>query len=196
MLFSETYRDLRAAIFDNEIDLNRFRQLVVNSVMATDIADKYLKDIRNARWDKAFNIQNFQENPTDVTNRKATIVIEHLIQASDISHTMQHWNIYRKWNDMFFVECYEAYRMGRSDADPSSNWYEGEIKFFDNYVIPLARKLKDCGVFGVSSDEYLNYAMKNRVKWESRGEEIVFELTERENKRWNDKESDDEIQMQ
>ena len=24
------------------------------------------------------------------------------------------------------------------------------------YIIPLAKKLKDCGVFGVSSDEYLN----------------------------------------
>jgi hypothetical protein len=45
-------------------------------------------------------------------------------------------------------------------ADPSENWYQGEIGF-DFYIIPLA-KLKDCGVFGVSSDEYLNYALKNR----------------------------------
>lgn len=29
-------------------------------------------------------------------------------------------------------------------------------------VIPLARKLETCGVFGVSSDEYLNYALNNR----------------------------------
>ena len=46
----------------------------------------------------------------------------------------------------------------------------------DNYVIPLARKLKDCGVFGVSSDEYLNYAQQNRKLWEDKGEEIVEEL--------------------
>lgn len=38
----------------------------------------------------------------------------------------------------------------------------GELGFFDNYVIPLAKKLKECGVFGVSSDEYLNYALENR----------------------------------
>jgi hypothetical protein len=25
---------------------------------------------------------------------RATIVIEHIIQASDVSHTMQHWHIY------------------------------------------------------------------------------------------------------
>ena len=41
------------------------------------------------------------------------------------------------------------------NSDPASFWYQGEIGFFDNYIIPLAKKLKDCGVFGVSSDEYL-----------------------------------------
>ena len=42
--------------------------------------------------------------------------------------------------------------------------------------IPLAKKLKDCGVFGVSSDEYLQYAMNNRAEWEQKGESIVEEL--------------------
>ena len=47
---------------------------------------------------------------------------------------------------------------------------------FDNYVIPLAKKLKECGIFGVSSDEYLNYAMKNREEYARRGKEIVKEF--------------------
>ena len=38
---------------------------------------------------------------------------------------------------------------------------------------PLAKKLKDCGVFGVSSDEYLNYALENRREWEKKGKAIV-----------------------
>jgi hypothetical protein len=42
----------------------------------------------------------------------------------------------------------------------------------------LARKLQECGVFGVSSEEYLNYAIQNRAEWEERGEEIVKELLE------------------
>mmetsp|Transcript_8911 Transcript_8911/g.16174 ORF Transcript_8911/g.16174 Transcript_8911/m.16174 type:complete len:95 (-) Transcript_8911:1128-1412(-) len=45
--------------------------------------------------------------------------------------------------------------------------------FFDFYIIPLARKLKDCGVFGVSSAEYLRYAEQNRKEWEVRGQEVV-----------------------
>jgi hypothetical protein len=78
-------------------------------VMATDIVDKDLKELRNARWDKAFKTPmslSTRENPQATVNRKATIVIEHLIQASDVAHTMQHWHVYRKWNDMFFEECY------------------------------------------------------------------------------------------
>jgi hypothetical protein len=40
----------------------------------------------------------------------------------------------------------------------------------------LAKKLKDCGVFGVSSGEYLQYAKQNRKEWETRGQEVVEEM--------------------
>ena len=93
-----------------------------------------------------------------------------------MSHTMQHWHVYRKWNASLFKEMYTAYKAGRMASDPSTFWYKGEISFFDNYVIPLAKKLKECNVFGVSSDEYLNYAMMNRAEWEERGMDVVKEL--------------------
>lgn len=128
--------------------------------------------------------------------------IEHLIQAADVSHMMQRklllpdakngsvlwqvfswpasvlkpfsdWNIYIKWNEVFFRECYQGYLEGRADKDPSEGWFEGEKGFYDFYVIPLAKKLDRCGVFGVSSAEYLNYALTNRKRWEVEGKEIV-----------------------
>jgi hypothetical protein len=43
-------------------------------------------------------------------------------------------------------------------------------------VIPLAKKLKNCGVFGVASDEYLTYALDNRREWETRGKDIVSDM--------------------
>ena len=86
--------------------------------------------------------------------------------------------MYRKWNERFFRECYAAYKAGRAEKDPSLGWYKGEIGFFDFYIIPLAKKLKNCGVFGKSSDEYLTYAKSNREEWESRGEEMVSEMLE------------------
>ena len=46
----------------------------------------------------------------------------------------------------------------------------------DNYVIPLAKKLEECNVFGVSSSECLDYAKQNRSEWEKKGESIVQEM--------------------
>jgi hypothetical protein len=178
LLMDDMYRDLREAIYQTPSEKTRFRQLVVNAVMATDIMDQDLKKLRNQRWERSFSTKPSKEPHQDGLGRKATIVIEHMIQASDVAHTMQHWHTYRKWNTCLFQEMCLAYREGRSDTDPSEHWYEGELGFFDYYIIPLAKKLKDCGVFGVSSDEYLNYALKNRREWEERGREIVAEMVQ------------------
>lgn len=62
---------------------------------------------------------------------------------------------------------------------PCEFWYAGEIGFFDYYIIPLAKKLESCGVFGVSSAEYHLYALKNRQEWVERGQEVVEEMKER-----------------
>merc|ERR1712226_498123 len=107
--------NFRRAIYSTKAELKRFRQLVVNTILATDIMDKELKTLRNARWDHAFSelANTKQERLIDSTNRKATIVIEHLIQASDIAHTMQHWQVYRKWNARLFQEMYRAFKEGR-----------------------------------------------------------------------------------
>jgi hypothetical protein len=162
-LMEDRFQDFRRCLYTTEAELMRFRHLVV-------------KNLRNARWAKAFdgdmtllNNNNKKQCKADVDR----IVIEHLIQASDIAHTMQHWHVYRKWNERSFHEMYRAFLDGRADKDPSSFWYEGEIGFFGFYIIPLAKKLKDCGVFGISSDEYLNYAQNNREEWERRGKVVV-----------------------
>jgi hypothetical protein len=88
-------------------------------------------------------------------------------------------HIYRKWNERLYQELLIAYRKGRSETDPSDGWYKGEIGFFDFYIIPLAKKLKDCGVFGVSTDEYLSYALQNRSNWVQKGQEITAAMIEK-----------------
>ena len=51
-------------------------------------------------------------------------------------------------------------------------------------------KLKECGVFGVSSDEYLNYALENRREWLSKGEDAVKRMIEKYSKPEDDKEEE------
>lgn len=171
MLMEPKYDVIRACIYTNEEERTRFRQLVVNAVMATDIMDRELQLVRKNRWEKAFN----EEDDVSLTNfdksRKATSVIEHIIQASDVAHTMQHWHIFRRWNERLFDEMYIAHKQGRTEKDPADGWYQSQIGFFDFYIIPLAKKLKECGVFGVAGNEYLSYALENRREWELKGRE-------------------------
>ncbi|KAL3926574.1 MAG: hypothetical protein SGBAC_013422, partial [Bacillariaceae sp.] len=173
LLMEPRFSALRHTIYKGTTEQQRFRNLVVNCLLATDIFDKDLKAMRESRWHKAFHLANGDESLKVQSNRKATIVIEHIIQASDVSHTMQHWHVYQKWNQRLFNEMYKAFVEGRSEIDPTDGWYKGEMWFFDNYVIPLATKLEECQVFGVSSDEYLLYAKSNRKEWKKKGEEIV-----------------------
>jgi class 3 adenylate cyclase len=182
LLMQDKYKELRQSICLTEQDLMRFRQLLVNAVIATDIADKELQQRRKKRWDRAFHcgseLTEDTNEPGHDADRKATIVFEYIIQASDVSHTMQHWKVYKQWNERLFEERYAAYQCGREEQDPSVGWYKGEIWFFDSYIIPLAKKLETCGVFGVSSDEYLSYALENRREWELKGEELVKGMVE------------------
>lgn len=193
LLMEPSYKNLRRHIYTTKDEYTCFRQLVINCVMATDICDKDLIKARNQRWEIAFDTDNKPSGDDDgainpgnrfesvrqVNNRKGTVVIEHLIQLSDVSHTMQHWHIYRRWNERLFEESYVAYADCRSDNNPSQNWYQGELGFYDFYIIPLAKKIKQCQVFGVSSDEYLSYALQNRAEWEERGKELVEEMTKK-----------------
>jgi hypothetical protein len=177
LFLEDKFRNLRDAICGTSSEMLRFRQLVINSVMATDIFDPEWNARRNERWERTFNVLGDKLDCENV-NRKATIVIEHIIQASDVAHTMQHWHVYRKWNALLFEEMYKAYLDGRASRDPAEFWFDSELSFFDNYIIPLTQKLRECGVFGVASDEFLNYAKRNREEWEARGQEIVTIMVE------------------
>lgn len=89
LLMESRFTDLQQCIWSNSEEKQRFRQLVVNSVMATDIFEKDMKALRNKRWDKAFH-RELQEAARELTefnidhetNMKATIVIEHIIQVT------------------------------------------------------------------------------------------------------------------
>jgi 3'5'-cyclic nucleotide phosphodiesterase/Adenylate and Guanylate cyclase catalytic domain len=176
LLMEDRYTNLRACIFSSDFERNRFRELVVDAVLATDIADRELGVLRKSRWEQAFKEKATAESDAVDMDRKATIVFEHIIQASDVCHCMQHWHTYQKFNSRLFEERYVAHRQGVVGDPPWVGWYKGEIWFFDNYIIPLAQKLHDCGVFGVSYHEYLNYAQENRLEWERKGHEIVESL--------------------
>jgi hypothetical protein len=171
LLMEPFYRELREALFMSPEEVSRFRRLVVIFVMATDIADK---ELANLRKDRAQQALECEQRTDDIVSRKATYVMETIMQAADVSHTMQPFPIFKKWNHMLYREMYSAFQKGRAENDPTETWYRGDIGFFDFYIIPLAKKLVNCGVLDQrKAENLLNNAVANRNEWEKHGEEIV-----------------------
>jgi len=176
LLMEPCYRELREGIFKHRHELTSFRKLVVTAVMATDIADIELKALRKGRAEDAMKIQDdISDSGSDMelVSRKATFVMETLIQVADVSHTMGCFSTFKKWNHRLYREMYKAYRNGRAEQDPTLTWYKGEFGFFDYYIIPLAKKLNDCGIYGDSSLAYVHNAVENRRLWEEQGKSLV-----------------------
>eukprot|EP00980_Cylindrotheca_fusiformis_P016139 scaffold4797_cov105-Cylindrotheca_fusiformis.AAC.1 len=108
ILMSHSFTNLQYLIFGNSMaKRQQLRQLLVNLVMATDIFDEDLRVLRQLRWEQA----------ASSVNCKATLVMEHVLQTSDVGHTMQSWEIYREWNERLFHEMYAAFRDGRAGTD-------------------------------------------------------------------------------
>jgi hypothetical protein len=175
LLMEPSYKDLRACIYTSQSELERFRHIVVNAVLATGMLDEERVTTQAARWEDAFRCQpeSSVDGQTSNTNRRAMAVVENMMAASDFSHAMQHWDVYVKWNELLFDETYRAYLSGRCTNDPSQTWYEDELSLFKSRMLPLAQSLGACGVFGAVSDEYMNYADQNLRVWEQKGKEMV-----------------------
>lgn len=95
LLMKDEYKDLRRTIYTNETDLQRFRGLLVHTVLITDIVNKDLQSQRKVRWNRIFGSADapVQETAPNMTseeqrNERRTALLELVIQASDVSHTV------------------------------------------------------------------------------------------------------------
>jgi hypothetical protein len=182
LLMDPCYDKLQSCIFADQTELDLFRQIVINGVMATDIFDKDGATCRTGRWERAFGTSANKPVGEELHNLRATVIIETAVQASAVIHTMQHWTIYKTWNERLYEEMVSAYENGRADKEPTLGWYDGEMSFFDDYIIPLAGKMLDSKAFGVVGGECLNNAIENCVQWVSEGQEIVKNMASRHSK--------------
>jgi hypothetical protein len=70
-----------------------------------------------------------------------------------------------KWSNQLFLELKKAHKEGRG-GDPKNNWFENQIGFLESYLLPLARRLEDTGVFGdVIGPVFARIVEANRDRW-------------------------------
>jgi len=62
----------------------------VNITLATDIVDKELKALRNARWEQAFSEQATNDTAAKAVKRKATTVLDSVLRKNVSELRCQH----------------------------------------------------------------------------------------------------------
>mmetsp|Transcript_5910 Transcript_5910/g.13459 ORF Transcript_5910/g.13459 Transcript_5910/m.13459 type:complete len:2439 (+) Transcript_5910:2-7318(+) len=118
-------------------------------------------------------------------------ISEQIMQAADVSHTIQHFSTFVKWNVHLYHEVLAAYECGRTLAHleqkknkannnasspeilhPKESWYESQIGFYDHYIIPLAERLDACGAFS-KEHKFAPLAVRNKEQWIEEGRECT-----------------------
>ncbi|KAL3762038.1 hypothetical protein ACHAWU_002134 [Discostella pseudostelligera] len=125
------------------------------------------------------SIEYFSDVADDDDARMAlqqSVVIETMLNVADVAHSMQSWELFLFWNRRLFEELFVAFKVGRSDHEPSGDWYENQLGFYAIYVIPLAEKMKQCKVFGALGGEWVNNATFIRDRWKLEGEQITKDM--------------------
>ena len=108
-------------------------------------------------------------DPDDTDELKASVVMEHLIRAADIGANMQGWQQMKKWSNRLFFELKATHDDSRGE-DPQCNWFENQVTFLESYILPLARRLDDMGVFGDSiGPMFARIVQQNRERWVCEG---------------------------
>ncbi|KAL7555298.1 hypothetical protein ACHAWF_019048 [Thalassiosira exigua] len=103
-------------------------------------------------------------------------VLDTMMNVADVSHTMQSFGVFRRWNRRLFKELYVARKAGRLGFDPAENWYSNQIGFFTHYIIPLSQKMRKCGIFGTTGNIFEYFATENMKRWIEHGEFISEQI--------------------
>ena len=184
LLMKTEFEDLRSAVYSDTSEMMRFRQVLVNSVLATDIFDDKMRKHRENNWNNAFveKVKSKRHNSIDTDmkrNLQTTSIIECIIQLAVFGYRGQSFREYMKWNERLFEEAMKSFHNGSAEESPALHWYKSELHSFDNFLLPLLSRIVDSSISGGFGDSYLMQALSNRNAWKSGGEALVQDMVDR-----------------
>lgn len=198
LLYSDRFTNLLNFIAPTIEIKRKFRRLVIEIVMCTDIASPDRTQLAKSKWKEAFETQRnygtrgrfgirrslnlsgdsiefYTDSEIDI---KSSTCLEQMMAVADISHLYQDYDTLLIWNEKLFHELIVAHSQQRG-FDPCGFWFKGQIGFIDNYVIPLADRLSLCNVFGDNSFLFLKNAKEIRRRWIIGGYQFCEELLDK-----------------
>ena len=171
IFFREEFEEFRMAILPDVLDQIKFTKTMFQGILVTDIAtpdrvklgierfavaqdERGEYDVRLCPlapyFDGFFDRAGLDEEAKEEFPNEFVITHcglqncvrnEHLMLVSDISHLLQNWENFVKWNFRLFKELKECMRKGFCD-DPAEGWSQGQIGFLNHYILPLAKRSK------------------------------------------------------
>lgn len=109
---------------------------------------------------------------------KATVVMETIMLSADVAHNLQGWDHMVKFSNRLYMELRAAYVKKRG-TDPETRWFENQIGFLESYLLPLAHRLDDTGVFGErKGEQFAANVIANRDKWLTEGLEVAQQIVQ------------------
>ena len=120
---------------------------------------------------------------------KVSAILEHLIKAADVAALMQSFDNLNKWSSRLYREQKASAVVFRGD-DPEMSWFEGQIVFMDIYIMPLAKKLAEPGIFDDETGRlFAQCVQDNRSRWLIEGRAKTDNLIAN----WNEKQLQNEL---
>jgi 3'5'-cyclic nucleotide phosphodiesterase len=86
------------------------------------------------------------EPPEKVDPLRESVIMETILKAADVGHNLQGFDQMALWSNRLFLELRRAFVQGRGES-PQDGWFRNQIGFLEAYLLPLARKLDDTGVW-------------------------------------------------
>jgi len=114
--------------------------------------------------------------PERIDELHESVIMETIIKSADVAHNLQGFDQMANWSDCLYLELRKALVEKKGD-DPMNGWFNNQIGFLDFYLLPLARKLDDTGVFGDSRGAvFASIVEKNRKRWTKEGMGVTMKI--------------------
>lgn len=117
-----------------------------------------------------------REPPEKVDPLRESVIMETILKAADVGHNLQGFEQMAIWSNNLFLELRRAYVQGRGES-PQNGWFRNQIGFLEAYLLPLARKLDDTGVFGDKRGAIFATIVENsRDRWTREGMSLTASI--------------------
>lgn len=127
-IFIEKFPELSAVVLKG---FPKFLHFVNTAVLATDTASMDTQRRTREKCERVLAAEDMS------SPERTETILEHILLLADVGHCSQKYSTFLTWNETFYEECLMNYMSARGE-DPRTCWFENQIGFLENYILPLA----------------------------------------------------------